>query len=177
MCQRVQKTNEIFPSFLFVFPAGFIENCVEQLKQSHSQLNLESVRPHKAPHRKKVRSRNSREHFCHSKTDSNIKGLVKYYVFCFPQPLAYFIFKQFLCLAALSGRKLYERSQADSGDAAERSLLQRWMQSEPPWTPFNSSANCSVMKPQNINVSANEIHFNVFFILACICLSLVVISD
>ncbi|XP_029698407.1 rotatin isoform X3 [Takifugu rubripes] len=36
--------------------AGFIENCVEQLKQSHSQLNLESVRPEKALHRKKEES-------------------------------------------------------------------------------------------------------------------------
>uniref|UniRef100_A0A671XHA6 Rotatin n=1 Tax=Sparus aurata TaxID=8175 RepID=A0A671XHA6_SPAAU len=34
--------------------AGLIDSCVEQLKQTHSQLHLESVRPGKASHRKKV---------------------------------------------------------------------------------------------------------------------------
>uniref|UniRef100_A0A669D743 Rotatin n=1 Tax=Oreochromis niloticus TaxID=8128 RepID=A0A669D743_ORENI len=34
--------------------AGLIDTCVEQLKQTHSQLHLESVRPGKASHRKKV---------------------------------------------------------------------------------------------------------------------------
>lgn len=45
---------------LFVFPAGIIDSCVEQMKQIHSQLHLESVRPGKASHRKKV-SRDSLE--------------------------------------------------------------------------------------------------------------------
>uniref|UniRef100_A0A8C4I6X8 Rotatin n=1 Tax=Dicentrarchus labrax TaxID=13489 RepID=A0A8C4I6X8_DICLA len=34
--------------------AGLIDSCVEQMKQTHSQLHLESVRPGKASHRKKV---------------------------------------------------------------------------------------------------------------------------
>uniref|UniRef100_A0A3P8VNZ8 Rotatin n=1 Tax=Cynoglossus semilaevis TaxID=244447 RepID=A0A3P8VNZ8_CYNSE len=34
--------------------AGLIDSCVEQLKQTHSQLHLESVRPGKAAHRRKV---------------------------------------------------------------------------------------------------------------------------
>uniref|UniRef100_A0A3Q4GE24 Rotatin n=1 Tax=Neolamprologus brichardi TaxID=32507 RepID=A0A3Q4GE24_NEOBR len=34
--------------------AGLIDTCVEQLKQTHTQLHLESVRPGKASHRKKV---------------------------------------------------------------------------------------------------------------------------
>uniref|UniRef100_A0A673ANH1 Rotatin n=1 Tax=Sphaeramia orbicularis TaxID=375764 RepID=A0A673ANH1_9TELE len=34
--------------------AGLIDSCVEQMKQAHTQLNLESVRPGKAFHRKKV---------------------------------------------------------------------------------------------------------------------------
>ncbi|XP_035511921.1 rotatin [Morone saxatilis] len=33
--------------------AGLIDSCVEQIKQTHSQLHLESVRPGKASHRKK----------------------------------------------------------------------------------------------------------------------------
>ncbi|XP_018529520.1 LOW QUALITY PROTEIN: rotatin [Lates calcarifer] len=33
--------------------AGLIDSCVEQMKQTHSQLHLESVRPSKASHRKK----------------------------------------------------------------------------------------------------------------------------
>nr|CBN81897.1 Rotatin [Dicentrarchus labrax] len=33
--------------------AGLIDSCVEQMKQTHSQLHLESVRPGKASHRKK----------------------------------------------------------------------------------------------------------------------------
>ncbi|XP_037829180.1 rotatin isoform X2 [Kryptolebias marmoratus] len=33
--------------------AGLIDSCVEQLKQTHSQLRLESVRPDRASHRKK----------------------------------------------------------------------------------------------------------------------------
>uniref|UniRef100_UPI0037E73CA0 rotatin n=1 Tax=Semicossyphus pulcher TaxID=241346 RepID=UPI0037E73CA0 len=33
--------------------AGLIDSCVEQMKQTHSQLNLESVRPGRASHRKK----------------------------------------------------------------------------------------------------------------------------
>ncbi|XP_029979443.1 rotatin [Sphaeramia orbicularis] len=33
--------------------AGLIDSCVEQMKQAHTQLNLESVRPGKAFHRKK----------------------------------------------------------------------------------------------------------------------------
>ncbi|XP_037550072.1 rotatin [Nematolebias whitei] len=33
--------------------AGLIDSCVEQLKQTHSQLHLESVRPDRASHRKK----------------------------------------------------------------------------------------------------------------------------
>ncbi|XP_074478622.1 rotatin isoform X2 [Sebastes fasciatus] len=33
--------------------AGLIDSCVEQMKQTHSQLHLESVRPGKALHRKK----------------------------------------------------------------------------------------------------------------------------
>ncbi|KAM8823007.1 rotatin isoform 2-T2 [Spinachia spinachia] len=33
--------------------AGLIDSCVEQLKQTHSQLHLESVRPGKASHRRK----------------------------------------------------------------------------------------------------------------------------
>ncbi|CAG5895883.1 unnamed protein product [Menidia menidia] len=33
--------------------AGFIDSCVQQLKQTHAQLSLESVRPAKASHRKK----------------------------------------------------------------------------------------------------------------------------
>uniref|UniRef100_A0AAX7VPM0 Rotatin N-terminal domain-containing protein n=1 Tax=Astatotilapia calliptera TaxID=8154 RepID=A0AAX7VPM0_ASTCA len=33
---------------------GLIDTCVEQLKQTHTQLHLESVRPSKASHRKKV---------------------------------------------------------------------------------------------------------------------------
>ena len=41
-------------SELFLFPAGLIDSCVEQLKQTHSQLHLESVQPGKASHRKKV---------------------------------------------------------------------------------------------------------------------------
>uniref|UniRef100_A0AAX7SJH8 Rotatin N-terminal domain-containing protein n=1 Tax=Astatotilapia calliptera TaxID=8154 RepID=A0AAX7SJH8_ASTCA len=36
------------------FAAGLIDTCVEQLKQTHTQLHLESVRPSKASHRKKV---------------------------------------------------------------------------------------------------------------------------
>ncbi|XP_028288914.1 rotatin isoform X2 [Parambassis ranga] len=36
--------------------AGLIDSCVEQMKQTHSQLHLESVRPGKAPHRKKEES-------------------------------------------------------------------------------------------------------------------------
>lgn len=54
----------LFLSCLFGFPAGFIDSCVEQLKQSHSQLNLESARPDKALHRKKV-SRNLMEFSSH----------------------------------------------------------------------------------------------------------------
>lgn len=50
----------LFFVFFFGFPAGFIDSCVEQLKQSHSQLNLESARADKALHRKKV-SRNLKE--------------------------------------------------------------------------------------------------------------------
>lgn len=64
VCLIIQETNVMFPHFCHAFfpffsgfPAGLIDSCVEQLKQSHSQLNLESVRPHKALHRKKV-SRN-----------------------------------------------------------------------------------------------------------------------
>uniref|UniRef100_A0A3Q3IER7 Rotatin n=1 Tax=Monopterus albus TaxID=43700 RepID=A0A3Q3IER7_MONAL len=34
--------------------SGLIDSCVEQLNQTHSQLHLESVRPGKASHRKKV---------------------------------------------------------------------------------------------------------------------------
>lgn len=34
--------------------AGLIDSCVEQMKQTHSQLHLESARPSKASHRKKV---------------------------------------------------------------------------------------------------------------------------
>ncbi|KAM8730870.1 rotatin isoform 3-T3 [Acanthopagrus schlegelii] len=37
--------------------AGLIDSCVEQLKQTHSQLHLESVRPGKASHRKKEEGR------------------------------------------------------------------------------------------------------------------------
>ncbi|XP_012712810.2 rotatin isoform X1 [Fundulus heteroclitus] len=33
--------------------AGLIDSCVEQLKQTHSHLNLESIRPGKASHRRK----------------------------------------------------------------------------------------------------------------------------
>lgn len=33
---------------------GLIDSCVEQLKQVYSQLHLESVRPGKTLHRKKV---------------------------------------------------------------------------------------------------------------------------
>ncbi|XP_068613541.1 rotatin-like [Brachionichthys hirsutus] len=33
--------------------AGLIDSCVEQMKQTHSQLHLESIRPGKASHRKK----------------------------------------------------------------------------------------------------------------------------
>ncbi|XP_034562939.1 rotatin isoform X2 [Notolabrus celidotus] len=36
--------------------AGLIDSCVEQMKQTHSQLHLESVRPGKAAHRKKEES-------------------------------------------------------------------------------------------------------------------------
>uniref|UniRef100_A0A3Q4AK28 Rotatin n=1 Tax=Mola mola TaxID=94237 RepID=A0A3Q4AK28_MOLML len=36
--------------------AGLIDSCVEQMKQTHSQLHLESVRPSKAAHRKKEES-------------------------------------------------------------------------------------------------------------------------
>ncbi|XP_071769043.2 rotatin [Centroberyx gerrardi] len=36
--------------------AGLIDSCVEQMKQSYSQLHLESVRPGKAAHRKKEES-------------------------------------------------------------------------------------------------------------------------
>uniref|UniRef100_I3KA67 Rotatin n=1 Tax=Oreochromis niloticus TaxID=8128 RepID=I3KA67_ORENI len=38
----------------YAVKAGLIDTCVEQLKQTHSQLHLESVRPGKASHRKKV---------------------------------------------------------------------------------------------------------------------------
>lgn len=37
----------------YAVKAGLIDTCVEQLKQTHSQLHLESVRPGKASHRKK----------------------------------------------------------------------------------------------------------------------------
>ncbi|CAJ1082277.1 rotatin isoform X2 [Xyrichtys novacula] len=36
--------------------AGLIDSCVEQMKQTHSQLHLESVRPGKASHRRKEES-------------------------------------------------------------------------------------------------------------------------
>uniref|UniRef100_A0A8D3DHX9 Rotatin n=1 Tax=Scophthalmus maximus TaxID=52904 RepID=A0A8D3DHX9_SCOMX len=38
---------------LACFLAGLIDSCVEQMKQTHSHLHLESVRPSKASHRKK----------------------------------------------------------------------------------------------------------------------------
>uniref|UniRef100_A0A3Q4G3L8 Rotatin n=1 Tax=Neolamprologus brichardi TaxID=32507 RepID=A0A3Q4G3L8_NEOBR len=38
----------------YAVKAGLIDTCVEQLKQTHTQLHLESVRPGKASHRKKV---------------------------------------------------------------------------------------------------------------------------
>lgn len=41
-------------TFNFSFPAGIIDSCVEQMKQTHSQLQLESVRPGKASRTKKV---------------------------------------------------------------------------------------------------------------------------
>ncbi|GAA6079311.1 rotatin isoform X1, partial [Tachysurus ichikawai] len=34
--------------------AGLLDSCVEQMKQLHSQLHLESVRPGKTAHKKKV---------------------------------------------------------------------------------------------------------------------------
>ncbi|XP_069007751.1 rotatin [Embiotoca jacksoni] len=37
----------------YAVKAGLIDSCVEQMKQTHSQLHLESVRPGKAAHRKK----------------------------------------------------------------------------------------------------------------------------
>ncbi|KAF0028152.1 hypothetical protein F2P81_019239 [Scophthalmus maximus] len=37
--------------------AGLIDSCVEQMKQTHSHLHLESVRPSKASHRKKEEGR------------------------------------------------------------------------------------------------------------------------
>uniref|UniRef100_A0A3Q4G585 Rotatin n=1 Tax=Neolamprologus brichardi TaxID=32507 RepID=A0A3Q4G585_NEOBR len=39
----------------YAVKAGLIDTCVEQLKQTHTQLHLESVRPGKASHRKKVK--------------------------------------------------------------------------------------------------------------------------
>lgn len=50
-------------TFNFSFPAGIIDSCVEQMKQSHSQLQLESVRPGKASRTKKV-STDFQEMFC-----------------------------------------------------------------------------------------------------------------
>uniref|UniRef100_A0A3Q2X1X5 Rotatin n=1 Tax=Haplochromis burtoni TaxID=8153 RepID=A0A3Q2X1X5_HAPBU len=39
----------------YAVKAGLIDTCVEQLKQTHTQLHLESLRPSKASHRKKVK--------------------------------------------------------------------------------------------------------------------------
>ena len=35
-------------------PAGLIDSCVEQMKQSQAQLHLQSIRPGKASQRKRV---------------------------------------------------------------------------------------------------------------------------
>lgn len=43
----------LFWASLFAL-AGLIDSCVEQMKQTQSQLHLESVRPGKASYRKKV---------------------------------------------------------------------------------------------------------------------------
>lgn len=149
----LMKTNGMFPEFVFGVPAGLIESLVEWLKQIHSQLNLQSVRPGKALHRKKVRSRNWTELPTHvavggcslvfSTINLSPAWKDKYYVFCLPSHFHAVkmncVFKHApLCLSALSGRRVYERGQADGGDSAECSLLQRWLQSEFHWTPFNS---------------------------------------
>uniref|UniRef100_A0A672JFT4 Rotatin n=1 Tax=Salarias fasciatus TaxID=181472 RepID=A0A672JFT4_SALFA len=42
------------PAQNYAAKAGLIDSCVEQMKQTYSQLQLESVRPGKASHRKKV---------------------------------------------------------------------------------------------------------------------------
>uniref|UniRef100_G3NDY8 Rotatin n=1 Tax=Gasterosteus aculeatus aculeatus TaxID=481459 RepID=G3NDY8_GASAC len=51
-CHASFKTT--LNSFFSFSLAGLIDSCVEQMKQTHSQLHLESVRPGKASHRRKV---------------------------------------------------------------------------------------------------------------------------
>uniref|UniRef100_A0A8C4NW54 Rotatin n=1 Tax=Dicentrarchus labrax TaxID=13489 RepID=A0A8C4NW54_DICLA len=50
--KRILNSDEINFKLFSTF-SGLIDSCVEQMKQTHSQLHLESVRPGKASHRKK----------------------------------------------------------------------------------------------------------------------------
>uniref|UniRef100_A0A673ANH3 Rotatin n=1 Tax=Sphaeramia orbicularis TaxID=375764 RepID=A0A673ANH3_9TELE len=52
--QESTSQGRLFPFCTCFSAAGLIDSCVEQMKQAHTQLNLESVRPGKAFHRKKV---------------------------------------------------------------------------------------------------------------------------
>lgn len=120
--------------FNFSFPAGIIDSCVEQMKQSNLQLQLESVRPGKASRTKKVSADFQEMFFLFVSVlpmFCPIMNIWIYFILTFKHTA--------FCVPSLAGRRSFEGSQAACGDPAERPLLQRWMQSKAQHMPPNFS--------------------------------------